>query len=74
MPCNAAFVNFFDCIPGAILNEHARKYSPKSALTDKSIEDEGMLTNDRTVFLIEVCHRKPAGHQGKVSSCLLSTL
>ena len=70
---NAAFVNFLDCIPGTILNEHARKYSSKSALTDKSIEDEGMLTDDRTVFLIEVCHRSSGGHQGKVWLSLFST-
>ena len=67
---NAAFVNFLDCIPGAILNQHSRKDSSKSTLADESIEDKGILTNDRRVFLIEVCHWNTGGLDNKFEMSL----
>lgn len=54
---DAAFVDFLYGVPGAIPYKHPREDSPESTLADKSIEDEGMFTNDRSVFLIGVCHR-----------------
>ena len=54
---DAAFVDFLYGVPGAIPYKHPREDSPESTLADKSIEDEGMFTNDRSVFLMGVCHR-----------------
>lgn len=59
MLSNAVFVDFFDRIPRAILDKHARKNPSESSLSNEGIENNRILVNYASLFLlVELGHRR----------------